>query len=272
MRTGLPAVAVAVAVAFVLTLAGCGQKGDYSSSAASPSGAAKSGRSAARKFLAYEHALRLEVAEPEVAKTFESVVAACRDAAEEDACTVLESHVDTGRSASASVKLRARPAGVQRLIQHLARQGEVVSQSSTAQDLAGPIQDGEKKLAMLNDYRAKLEALRGRAGGDIDALIKVNKELAQVQGELEDLAGQQAHLMQRVDTEILGVSIQAGRQRSFWRPMGRALADFGENLSQGVSVFITGLAYLLPWLLALPLLAGLVRWFWRRWRRNRPVG
>jgi hypothetical protein len=181
---------------------------------------------------------------------------------------VLESRISTGRAAAASLKLRATPAGIKKLIAALGRQGEITEQSSTAEDLAGPIGDSAKKMAMLTDYRAKLEALRDRASSDVDALIKVNRELAEVQGELEALAGKHAHLLQRVETEILNVAIGSERNRTFWRPVAFALSDFGANLSNGISSAIVGLAYLIPWAFVLGLLSWGGRALWRR--RKRP--
>ncbi|WP_310732098.1 DUF4349 domain-containing protein [Roseateles sp. YR242] len=138
------------------------------------------------------------------------------------------------------------------------------SRSTQAEDLAGPIREGEKKLAMLTAYRAELEALRKRPGNDVDALIKVTHELAAVQSELEEANGKQAQRVQRVETEILNISIQSDRSKSFWRPIALAMSNFGGSLSQGISSTITGLAYLLPWALVIGLVIGVSRKLWRR--------
>ena len=68
-------------------------------------------------------------------------------------------------------------------------QGDVTHQSTSAEDLAGPLADQVKRLALLRDYRDRLEALRVKAASAIDSLIKVNHALAQVQAELEAAAG-----------------------------------------------------------------------------------
>src|SRR5262249_51799679 len=168
-------------------------------------------------YLAYQHSITIDTEEQKVGAVFEAAQTACREASA-DLCVLLESHVSTVRSASASLKFRAKPSGIQKLIAALAMQGEVTPQSTTAEDLASPIEDTAKKLAMLTDYRVKLEALHGRASRDVDALIKLNRELAQVQSDLEAMSGTYAHLMQRVETEILNVSIVAEHNQAFWRP------------------------------------------------------
>lgn len=252
-------------VLFIILLAsGCNKKDE--SAAMEPSAVpAPAGKAAS--FLAYEHSLQLDTEEPKVAEVFEAALAACREAAS-DLCVVLESHVSSGRDASASLKFRAKPNGIRKIMAALSKQADVTNQSTTAEDLEAPIADAAKNLAMLKDYRSKLEALRGRASNDIDALIKVNHELAEVQSNIEASEGKHAHLVQRVDTEILNVSIHSLEHRAFWRPIGFAIADFGSNFSQGISTAITGIAFLIPWALVLAgvMLGG--RKLWRR--RNGP--
>lgn len=258
-----------IACLLLAFIAGCSQKsesgpGSEAATAAAPArvGATDSSRST----LAYRHSIQIDTQESKVAAIHEAALAACREASA-DLCTVLESHISTGRSASAFLRLRAKPSGIKKLFAALSKQADVTDQSTKAEDLAGPIQDGEKKLAMLTAYRTDLEALRKRAGNDVDALIKVNHELAAVQSELEAATGKQVYLMQRVETETLDVTIRSEHQQSFWRPISLAAADFGSNLSQGVSTAITGVAYLLPWVFIL----GLAGWIARRlWRRRKP--
>lgn len=263
-----------------VALAGCGNKGEGQVKALAmkemkPLEAALRQEATAQavspnRYLAYEHSLTIDVPAQQVPTVFEAAQAACREAVA-DVCAVLHSNVTTGRHAGASLKFRAKPAGIRKLIATLGKQGEIVSQSTSAEDLAGPIADTDKQLAMLNDYRTKLEALRGRAASDVDALIKVNRELAQVQSQLEAATGSRAHLMQRVDTEILNVSIISYQNLSFWRPISLAAGDFGGNLAQGISSTITGIAFLIPWVLLLSLAVWVGRVLWR-WRKRRAQG
>lgn len=231
-----------------MTIAGCSQQGESTVSAAAPAADRTTGQ-----YLAYEHSIELDVEEKRVASVHEAAAKACRDAVAEQ-CVMLESHLNTGREVSARLRLRAKPAGIKKIIAELNTHGEVIRQSVTAEDLAAPIGDSAKKLALLNDYRSKLEALRGNASQNIDALIKVNQELAQVQSDIESLSGERAHLVQRVETEILNVAISPTYSHSFWRPIGEAFGAFGADLSRSISSAIHGLAYLIPWSVTLLLL------------------
>lgn len=214
--------------------------------------------------LALEHSLSLELEEVQLATVFERGLAACRDAASES-CNVLESRISSGQSHSGILKFRAQAAGIKKIINALSKDSKIAAQSTTAEDLAAPIADGAKRLAMLKDYRTQLESLRGRANNDVDSLIKFSHELAQVQSDLEAAEGVQARMKQRVETEILNVSLETGSRTGFWKPIATAVSEFGGNLSQGISSAISGVAYSLPWLVVMLFGVWGGRRLWRWW-------
>ena len=245
-----------------LSLLGCARKME---SAGAPSAPSESGApSGVNRYLAYEHTIAIETDEEKIAPLFDAAQAACLAAAAES-CAILEARITKGDYASASLKFRAKANGIRKLVEVLSAQGKVASQSTTAEDLAGPIEDNAKRLAMLTDYRTKLEALRNRGNADMDTLIKLTRELAQVQSEIETLSGSQAQLVQRVETEILTVSIGSSYRPSFMSPIAEATSDFGGYLSEAISVVIIVVAFLLPW----ALIAILGLWIWRKLRRRR---
>ncbi|MDM4768550.1 DUF4349 domain-containing protein [Pelomonas sp. SE-A7] len=214
--------------------------------------------------LAYEHSVSVEAEDDQVQDLFSSALASCKEAAAAK-CEVLDSRIDTGKFSSASLKIRAAPEGIQSVLTKLDQHGQVTSRTTTAEDLATPIEDGAKKLTMLNDYRSRLEELRARAGANVDALMKVNQELARVQTEIEAAAGEQARLAKRVRTEVLNISIATRQARGFLRPIRESVAEFGDNLAQGIASAVSGVAFLLPWTLVLtPVLLLLRKFFWRR--------
>ncbi|HEY4372363.1 MAG TPA: DUF4349 domain-containing protein [Burkholderiales bacterium] len=235
-----------------------------SPAAAGAAGASRKATGEARiRYLAYEHSVQLDTDAAKVAPAYDAIQAACAAA---EGCVVLRASLAGGRMPGAGLQLRAAPAGIRRLTALLGTQGEIASQQMSAEDLGGPIEDGERKLAMLKDYRTRLEELRGRAANTIDTLIRVNQELAQVQSQIEAQSGASAHLHQRVDTELLNIQISARDQASAWRPTLDALGSFGANLAAGIAAALVTLAYALPFgvLLLVPL------WGLRRlWRRRR---
>ena len=216
--------------------------------------------------MAYEHTISVETDEAGVAVAHEAAQAACK-AAVDEACEILDASITRGKSSRADLRFRVKPAGVEKLKAAVSGSGTLVSQHTRAEDLSGPVADSAKRLSMLKDYQVNLESLRKQAGKDVDALIKVHRELAETQSEIEALVGEQARLTQRVETEILSIHIGSAIESSFWAKIARSLSEFGTNLSSGVASVITGLAYLIPWGCVLLFLVWGVRRLWLRRRR-----
>jgi glycine cleavage system regulatory protein len=224
----------------------------------------------ARQFLAYEHSLTVDANETQVAGIYRQSLAACL-ALPNAGCVVLDSRLSTGRETNAAIKMRIRPEFVKKIIESLGKLGDITHQSTTVEDLATPIGDAEKKLAMLTSYRTQLEGLRGKANNDIDAAIKITKELAEVQSDLENLAGEHAHLLKRVQTEVLNINIESAQNLSWWAPIRSSLQQFSGDLAQGLATAITASAFALPWLVVFGLLAWLVRKVWLKLRPKAKV-
>lgn len=257
----------------LLLLQGCSRGPQYApggalamKEAAAPAAAAEA-QAQRGKFLAYEHSVTIDAGEGEVKPLLDKLVAACNaDVANQ--CTLLASGVGGGRESSARIRVRIKRPGVEKLISIAASGGEVASRNTAAEDLEGPLRDNAKRLDMLRSYREKLLALEGKAGNNAEALIKLSQELATVQSELESATGVEAHLMERVNMDLLNISIQSRTQRGFWSPVKRSLSDFSSNLSEGIASAITGAAYLLPWALILFVFGWAVRKVWRKARRK----
>ena len=232
--------------------------------------AAPVARSARRASLAITRNADLELETARIAPLFNATVAAC-NAAVADACVVLESRLSTGARPHAELKLRATPAGIARLLATLRSGNGLVNESASAEDLAAPIADVDRQLAMQREYRDSLLALRARGGNDITALMKINQELAKVQAELEAAGGERAHMQQRVDTETLTITMNTTDEASqaSWQPVLRSLHQFGDHLGDAAAGAITFIAYLIPWLVVLLPLGWLVRRLWKRWRAPR---
>lgn len=249
-------------------LAGCSKPGDRMGAAAPV--AAQGGHAAGdtrRKTLATTRHVDMETAPEAVSPLFTATQEACEsDAA--NACVVMASQLSTGPGAHADLTLRAAPAGIARILARLHAATGFVGESANSEDLAAPIVDTERQIAMARDYRDSLLALRAKGGNDIKTLMSISEEIARVQSELETATGDRAHLQQRVDTETLTIAIQARGERevAFWQPVGEASHAFVTHLSEATAAVITFLAYVLPWIVVLLPLAWVARWLWRRTR------
>lgn len=250
----------------LLALAACSRKEALLNGAAGAPAVEKARRGSSQS-LAYEHTLRIETDEAAVRPLHDRLAAAC-EADEASHCVLLDSRQSGGTSASAWLKLRATHGGIAQLIALAGAGGDVAERSTRAEDVSGPIADSGKRLAMLQQYRQNLLDLQQKAKGDVDAMIKVARELASTQSELEQAAGDDARLRERVATELLSVSIDSGKQRSFWSRLRQPIAGFSDNLASGIASVIEGLAYILPWSAVLIVLLLTGR---KIWSRKRPA-
>jgi hypothetical protein len=215
--------------------------------------------------LAYEHLIVVEVDEDAIPEQFKKVVEACTKDRKHN-CTILQSELSSGEEVSGSIRLRVMPDGIDSLISVAASGGEVTRRRTHVEDLAKVIADGEKRIEMLTTYRDRLIGLEQQAENDIDALIKITSELTKVQSDLEHALGEHAYQKQRVELEILSVRFVAEESRSTLGPVRQSIRDFGENLSEGIAQAITGVAYVLPWLIVVLLVFPILRLFWRKIR------
>jgi len=211
--------------------------------------------------LARENSMTVEVPEAGLPIAFHRIVSGCNQPAIH--CTLLRSDLLTGAVLSAQIRMRLSPADLPSLQQTVNALGKVVRQSSRAEDLTDAIADTEGRLRMARDYRQKLIDLQAKSGNNVEAAIKIAGELARVQQELEQLDGEHAGQRLRVETEILEVELQTHDPGNALHPIRDALKEFRANLSNGIALVITGIAYIGPWLvLLIPAFLG-VRRLWR---------
>lgn len=248
-----------------ILLLGCSAKKDAVNEGGqlSPGSTQVDKKDARNRYLAVSHALSVESDEEGVKALYEKLIAACA-ADKEFSCTLLDSRFATGRDISGVIKLRAKADGIQNFIRIAGTGGKITQQSTSTEDLARPIVDGAKRIEMLQQYEKKLIELEHRPNNDVDTLIKLSREIASTQADLEQANGENAKLLERVNFDILTVSIETVKRHSFSAPIRHAASSFGADLSDALASVITGLAYIVPWGIVLLIIVFVVRKLWRR--------
>jgi hypothetical protein len=255
----------------LVTLAGCQQKQASSPmSFAAQEASGSSPTNEAPDTLAYEHSVSLEVDAATVPERLREIEAACK-ADSASSCTIIESSLRwRERLPSASVRMRLAPGGVEGLITLASRDGKIVERTTNAEDLAQPVADTERSLALLGVHRDRLVDIMKRKDLPIDQLITVSKELATVQSQIESASSTHANLRRRIDTDLLtiGLSPPPADILAETTPVRDALRASGANFRAATAMVIGFVSALVPWLFVI--LPGLVlmRMFWRwigRW-------
>ena len=219
------------------------------------------------KYLAYTHRFTVTVKPSELSSVFTKVVEACLDE-KKYKCLVMHSEQSGGGYSYANIRLRVSPEGVAKYTSMILESGELNQQSTTAEDLTDSVIDIEKRLEMLTSYQAKLKELESKPNINIESLIKVASEMSEVQTQIEYSQGRKAKLHQRVNMAELDISLQPVEIRDRTNPIVHALSRFGDDLSEGLAIFISTAAYLIPWVMLIVVFVWFMRYFWRRSKRK----
>lgn len=240
--------------------------------AAAPAESAKMAERTEQRFLAYEHRVSLEVDAPQLERLYRELQDACVNEATWH-CTVMDASIQLERGqrgGTAHLNLRASPEGVRAVRKRLADSGGVVSQGTHVDDLGQPIAEVGKRLEMLKNYRASLLDLQRKAT-KVEDLILIAEKLSETQSELEAATGQNTHLMDRVNREVLSIDLSTRQTaaRSLWAPIGNAFREFLPALVRASASVIEAVAYLLPWGIALAVVVAVCIKLRRKWRQRR---
>jgi hypothetical protein len=226
--------------------------------------------------LAYEHHVSVELSKELLPTRMQELQSAC-NSNKELACSLLDFSTSTDQEVpSGSIRMRLAPSGVNSVIELAGKGGEITSRNTHAEDLAEPIADTERQLALLTTHRDRLAEFMKSKDIKVEQLITVSKELASAQSQIDALGTQRANLRRRVDTELLTINLSLPRHayQAEQSPVRDAFRAFGSNLRDALADVIQFVAALLPWLVvALPGLV-LLRLFWRwitRWLARREL-
>lgn len=155
----------------------------------------------------------------------------------------------------------------------LAQVGTVQSHSRSEEDITDQYYDTDAHIQAKTAQRDRLLALIERAE-NLDTLLKLEQELAKVQGELDSLTGQLKRYDNQVSYATVRVNLyQTALTRSGNTPYGSRLAEaFTGAFSMALEVFKdigVALVWMLPFLLLVAVVVLIVLLATRRQRRQR---
>lgn len=146
---------------------------------------------------------------------------------------------------------------------------EIISRTQSADDKPIPLRDEEKRIELKMVLRDRLEAMLKDPGTKSAAdLLAIEKELTQVQGDIESATAQRDYLRTLTDTVRVDVSYEGTGVLTAgidFYPIREAVMAIGRTFTWSVAELITFLAAALPWI---PLVA-LLAWVLRRAIRRR---
>lgn len=226
----------------------------------------------ARRRLAITHAFNLHLSSADVESVQQKHLAECGRLG----CTVVSTRIDRSNEGriTARSSIRIAPDAFAAFAAILAAPpAKIVTHSETTDDRTIAVLDVEKRLEVKSALRDRLAAMLREPGtksaGD---LATIEKELAQVQGDIEAIAAQRDYLRTltetvRVDIDYVGLAAQAGGFDL--SPITGAIDGIGETLVRSVAALISFLAATIPWIPLLALVAWATRRGIRRWKARK---
>ena len=229
-------------------------------------------QSTAGRRVAVTHVFSLRLPSNEVEAVQQKHLAECRKLG----CTVLNTQLDRSNEGrvNARCSIRIAPEAYQAFAAIIqAPPAEVVTHAESADDRTVPMLDIEKRLEVKSALRDQLMAmLRDPSAKSTADLVTIEKELAQVQEDIESAATQRDQLKTitetvRVDIAYSGrAAVVAGIELS---PVKQAVTGAGRTAVSSLATLISFLAAIVPWLPLIALLLWGARVGLRRWRAPR---
>ena len=168
------------------------------------------------------------------------------------------------------------PAGsLDRALAQFQALGKVESVNVTAEDITEQYFNLEIRLRNQRDLETRFRALLDKPGNKVSDLLEIEREMARVRGEIDELEGRKRFWDSQVSLSTLTIQLHeprpaiVGEGGGILGTLKSAFRRLGENLVETIAWLIASLGVIVPALLAL--------WIaWRLWRavrarRARPV-
>lgn len=229
--------------------------------------------------LAYSYQTSLELPGETLAETYTANLQACQSAGPA-VCMVVQAQITNadGPRPSAYLQLRAAPDWIASFrsgleLNVMGQGGQILSDQTSVEDLTTRIVDTAARVEAQTTLRDRLQQLLETRDGELSDLLAVERELANVQANLDAQASVLAALRQRVNTSMLTLSYQAKREvvePQTFNPIGQAFKEMGEVFANSVASLILFLAGALPWLvIAVPVISAVIIGFRRLLRKKK---
>jgi hypothetical protein len=207
------------------------------------------------RFIAVTHRFVVETSESELSKDWESVLKLCGRLD----CEVLSSSI-TSKTASAppkgEISLRIAPGNLDKLFNALNQLATIMEHTTESADKTAEVVDTDAKLKNKTEFRDRLRGMLAKSPGGVKEAIEVERELANVQAEIDSLATTQKSLQNQTRTGALA-------------PIANAWEESGYVVAQSLGSLITFVMAVIPWLvLIIPAIWIILKLLSRRSRRK----
>ncbi len=214
------------------------------------------------RYIAVRHRLEVETRSGGIEEAVESVVKRCQRLR----CEVLGSKVAAD---SGELFLGVAPDHFKALFQSIGTSGTIVLHITDSEDRTGTVVDVEARLKNLASFRDNLRLMQARSSATVKDLIEIQKELSNVQSELDSLLTRRKVLANETEKVAVAIQFRQRGSRGAFASLASACGDIGASFFDSLATLITFAAAALPWLALFVPLAWLVTRTARRRRARR---
>jgi hypothetical protein len=192
-------------------------------------------------------------------------------------CSVISSTInrqDNGMT-TAALSLRIAPAAFDTFIKTVSEPpAHIVSHTETADDKTVPLLDIEARLKAKKDLQGQLQDMQKKASskGSLSDVIAIEKELSQVQSDIDSATSQYNYLKTLTETIKIDIHYQSEYvpvRESEFTPIFYAAHRMEETFIRSVALIISFVAAITPWL---PIIALAIWGIRRLFRLRRKPG
>lgn len=223
------------------------------------------------RFIAVTHRFVVETSENELSKAYESVLKLCGTLD----CEILSSTITTKTAYSrpkGEISLQVVPGAFDKLFDALNQLSTVVEHTTESADKTAEVVDTDAKLKNKTEFRDRLRGMLAKSAGGVKELIEVERELANVQAEIDSLSTTQKSLKnqtQKIAVQIAFMPKPSVTRTGALAPIAYAWEESGYVIAQSIGSLLTFVVAVIPWLvLIIPAIWIILKLLRRRSRKK----
>lgn len=221
-----------------------------------------------RRYVAVRHRLTVETPAADLERAVQALLQLCARLR----CEVVSSSVGGMTSDSApkgELSLRIAPEHLNQLFAGLGSAATIVMHATESEDKTGTVIDVDAKLKSLTGFRDNLRLMQGKSSATIKELVEIQRELSNVQSELDALLTKRKVLANETEKVAVDITFRSRESAGVLAPLASTFEELALTFFQSVAALVTVVVTALPWLL----LAWPAYWagkkLVRRFRRRR---
>ncbi len=224
-----------------------------------------------QRYIAERHEIEVITPEPELHKSWESIVAFCATIQ----CEVTSSSITarTGDSIpSGTVSLRVAPQDLTKLLAHVQNLGHVAQHTTEREDMTTAVVDTDAKVKNLTAFRDNLRAMLAKPSATVKDLIEIQQQLTDTQSQLDSETGSRKILANETEKIAVRLTFRVKERTTNARGVALiwdALRESGSDMAESAAFLITAIVTVIPWLFVIIPALWLLAKAWRKRRLGR---